>query len=269
MWKTPSEIKVSTITVISSLEHNDKNIKFNFDPADLYLNIELSPSIPKVKYLTNIRSIIIEPEKPEKKKRTRKSKDEPMDINVKHKVQKKIFPNQLTVVININKDINMKVFTNGKLQLTGCKSIDDATKTIEKFINVLETHSTKFKSLSNIMKPNTIKYTEPKIQNINAYYNIQNTLNLNELYNYLLIDFKKKDTDLFCVSLEPTTYPGINLKYIYDKDDVNKILTAFIFTTGRVMLTGINDMKQIDVLVDYINDIVKKNMKKVLVNLEN
>jgi TATA-box binding protein (TBP) (component of TFIID and TFIIIB) len=265
MWKTPSEVKVSTMTIISSLEHKNKNLKFNFDPADLYLNIELSPSIPKVKYLTNIRSIIIEPEK---KKRTKKNKDEPMDINVKHKVQKKIFPNQLTVIININKEINMKVFTNGKLQLTGCKSMDDATKTIEKFIDILETHNTKFKSMSNIIQQDSIKYTEPKIQNINSYYNIENILNLNELFKYLLIEFKKPNTDIFCVSLEPTTYPGINLKYTYDKDGISKIITAFIFTTGRVMLTGINNMEQIDVLVDYINNIIKNNEDNVLVDFK-
>jgi TATA-box binding protein (TBP) (component of TFIID and TFIIIB) len=265
MWKTPTEVKISTMTVISSLEHKDKSIKFNFDPADLYLNIELSPSVPKVKYLTNIRSIIIEPVK---KKRVKKSKiDEPMDINVKHKVQKKIFPNQITLIISINKDVNMKVFTNGKLQLTGCKTMDDATKTIEKFISILETHNTKFKSLSNIVQPNSIKYTEPKVQNMNGYYNLLNTLNLNELFTRLLAEFKKSNTDIFCVSLEPSTYPGINLKYIYDKDGINKIVTAFIFTTGRIMLTGINTIEQGHKLVEFINDFVKNNME-VVVNIE-
>lgn len=264
MWKTPTEAKISTMTVISSLEYNNNTSKFNFDPADLYLNISLSPSVPKVKYLTNIRSIIIEPEK---KKKSRKPKDEPMDINVKHKVQKKIFPNQLTLVINIQKDVNMKVFTNGKLQLTGCKTIDDATKTIEKFINILETHNTKFKSLSNVIQPNSVKYTEPKVQNMNAYYNINNTINLNSLYNRFLTEFKKQNTNIFCISFEPSTYPGLNLKYIYDKEGINKIVTAFIFTTGRIMISGVNCNEQIEELVKYINNFIQNNMD-TLVNFE-
>ena len=120
MTQLKSEPKISTITISTQLPYcqlnltnigkylsiDDQIIGIKYNYADL--------SIMKGKYSTSIY---------------KKAKHKNID-----KIKKTLFYNQITIILNNNgNNVNVKLFGNGSLHLTGCKSEDegvDITKTI-------------------------------------------------------------------------------------------------------------------------------------------
>ena len=115
-----SEPKISTITISTQLPY----CKLNLTNIGKYLNIDdqviglkynyADLSIMKGKYSTSIY---------------KKAKNKNID-----KIKKTLFYNQITIILNNNgNNVNVKLFGNGSLHLTGCKSENegvDITKTI-------------------------------------------------------------------------------------------------------------------------------------------
>ena len=115
-----SEPKISTITISTQLPY----CQLNLTNIGKYLNIDneivglkynyADLSIMKGKYSTSIY---------------KKAKNKNID-----KIKKTLFYNQITIILNNNgNNVNVKLFGNGSLHLTGCKSENegvDITKTI-------------------------------------------------------------------------------------------------------------------------------------------
>ncbi len=115
-----TNIKISTITLSSQLP----NCNLNLTNIGKYLDIDkeiigikynyADLNVMKGKYSTTIY---------------KKAKNKNVD-----KINKQLFYNQITIIYNNNgNNVNVKLFKNGSLHLTGCKSINegvDITKTI-------------------------------------------------------------------------------------------------------------------------------------------
>jgi TATA-box binding protein (TBP) (component of TFIID and TFIIIB) len=126
-------VKISTITLSTHLP----NCQLNLTNIGKYLDIDdeiiglkynyADISIMKGKYSTTIYK-----------------KSKVKDIE---KINKKLFYNQVTIILKYNdRCVNVKLFGNGSLHLTGCKSIDDG-------VFVTKSIYTKLKTLSNRTLP--------------------------------------------------------------------------------------------------------------------
>jgi TATA-box binding protein (TBP) (component of TFIID and TFIIIB) len=122
-------VKISTITISTNLPDckiNLTNVGKYLDINDDILGIKYqyaNLNIMKGKYSTNVY---------------RKSK-----IKKKEKINKFLFYNQISLILNdkINGPVNIKLFNNGSLHITGCKSIDQGykiTKSIYVILNELK-----------------------------------------------------------------------------------------------------------------------------------
>ena len=115
-----SEPKISTITISTQLPYCQLNLTnigkyLNIDDQVIGLKYNYADlSIMKGKYSTSIY---------------KKAKNKNID-----KIKKTLFYNQITIILNNNgNNVNVKLFGNGSLHLTGCKSENegvDITKTI-------------------------------------------------------------------------------------------------------------------------------------------
>lgn len=235
----PKDLHISTITITCIMD-----TEFNVQNIGKYIDLS-HDSIVTVKYGTGpncIRSLIPQKDKTKKKKKL-----------------KKVFYNQVTLEIlskNFKNKINIKLFKNGSIQMTGCKSIENCLDALITLCNSLH----KVKAIINpkninsielkpfITNPNNVdvlKIRNFKIRMINSNLNVGFRVDREKLYKLLLQQGAE-------CTFEPCAHAGVNIKYIYK--NMEKI-SIFVFESGSIIITG---AKNKDHIIDAYSYITKK-----------
>lgn len=213
-----------------------------------------------------IRSIITIKNKPKRMKK--------VDTKVKQKdTSKNHFYNQITVVVRINHGstvdlndvpkINMKLFKNGSIQMSGCKSIKNINFALNKLICRLKEIKAKRENGINYEKPfiedsNNITVKDFKIDMINSNYQVAMQLDRDKLFNLLL---KKKIKS----SYEPCIRACVIIKYIpLRENSEQKEVSVFVFQKGNIIITGARSKSHIDSAYNYINEILLSHKDEIL-----
>jgi len=209
------------------------------------------------------------------------------DIFTNRKITSKSFFNQSTLVLrrkvdtfDINKkdsdmwkEVNVKLFANGGIQMTGITSETFARSAIEWLLSVIkELPTSPFP-----VEPSIQKFS---VQLINTDYSIDKFINQDALHKLLINNY-----NLFSM-LEKTIYQGVNTKFFYnsrnpekgicmcenfckgqgtgDGEGECKRITMSIFRTGRIIITGARQLKQIRAAYDFLNDVFERHASTVL-----
>ena len=197
-------------------------------------------------------------------------------IKAKKKPSKKNFYNQVTIRMqpmnNLSHNyINIKVFKNGSLQMTGCKDMEDFTNVTSTLITILKNGvditntKNKVKHVDFIDKPKEIGIFNPKIRMINSNFKIDFKVDRKKLFKLLKAHHSKysKDKDIGYVECkyEPTGgHSCVNIKYHYD--DANKP-SIFVFQTGAIIITGAKNLTQIITSYHYIHKILARYYNEI------
>jgi TATA-box binding protein (TBP) (component of TFIID and TFIIIB) len=175
------------------------------------------------------------------------------------------FFNQITVVIRVNygpvKDwttepkINLKLFKNGSIQMSGCKSLYNINIVLNKLIVKLSQIKAKIED-NKIQEIKYIDNDEPlallrfKIDMINSNYKVNIQIDRSKLYNLLV---KKKIKS----SYEPCIRACVIIKYTpLENNDEEKEISIFVFQKGNIIITGARTKNHILAASNYINDIL-------------
>jgi TATA-box binding protein (TBP) (component of TFIID and TFIIIB) len=161
------------------------------------------------------------------------------------------------------KQVNIKLFGNGGIQMTGVMSEEFARTTIEWLL-----HQIKLLPESPFAKEPIIERLSTQL--INTDYKIDKFINQEALHQILITEY-----NLFSM-LEKTIYQGINTKFFYNTNNETgvccctnfckgqgtgegdgqcKRITISIFRTGRIIVTGARRLEQIHVAYDFLNQI--------------
>ena len=188
---------------------------------------------------------------------------------------KKFFYNQVTVHVSSDKRINVKIFNNGRIQMTGINKDDQGENTIRLLIN-------EFTRLSDDIKmtifDETDIYQEGSIETvlINSDFDIFFEVN-REVLHRLIVD------QGYCSSYEPCTYPGVNIKYYHNpvqnnfgicncdkpcngkgKDNTCKKITIAVFKSGKIIITGGRTKGNINTAYQFITSFISKHREKII-----
>ena len=196
-------------------------------------------------------------------------------VEKKSKTQK--FYNQITVVVRIGhgkcddinkeKTINMKLFKNGSIQMSGCKRIEDVNKVINKLAHKLqEKKGIKFEDSIKQIKfvSDKINVNDFKIDMINSNYQVNLQIDRSNLYKLLL---KKK---IQC-SYEKCIRACVIIKFCPPVDNINeKEISIFVFQKGNIIITGAKSRNQVyasynflnKIILDHVDEIMKKDDKE-------
>ncbi len=246
-------LRMSTMTIVSSLSTN-------IDLLNLYDNFNINDIIKYIeccKKENNEKNIYYKgfAEKNNKKKRKEKTK--------------KIFFNQLTIHLFIDKLINMKVFNNGKLQLTGVKSEEQGLKCINYLIdNIKKIDSINDNKIFDSKDINILNYD---IVLINSDFDLGHDIERNDLFN-------KLSENGYFSTFEPCTYPGVKIKYYHNKNNEKdgicncnricngkgngdgdgdcKSITVAVFKSGKVLVTGGRNYNHINIGCNFIKNFI-------------
>ena len=212
------------------------------------------------------------------------------DELTKRKKSKNIFFNQSTLVVRrcysmtdttppqpIFKEVNIKLFKNGGVQMTGIPSDQFAQDTLAWLANEL----TLFSQPILDDKPAPNRYS---IQLINSDYHVNGNINREKLHEILVNRY-----NLFS-SFESTIYQGCDTKYFYNEvapegsvegicpcgeticegngngNGVGqcKEITISPFHTGSVIITGARRYAQIEKAYVFINKILTEHCREII-----
>ena len=200
------------------------------------------------------------------------------DIFTNRKITSKSFFNQSTMVLRRKtgdgwKEVNVKLFANGGIQMTGVTSEPFAREAMEWLLNV-------FRSLSESPFKDDASIQRFSVQLINTDYALNQFINQDVLHKILINEY-----NLFSM-LEKTIYQGVNTKFFYNARNPGngicqcktfckgqgmgegegecKRITMSIFRTGKIIITGARQLKQIESAYDFLNQVFDRHHAKVL-----
>ncbi len=261
---TPTDLRISTITAVcqTNLTVNLSKLIEHIDDEIIDFNSSNNEGIIKSIYGTIVKGY--------------------KNSNKKKKIEK-YFYNQVTSIIRIKKEdnykeINIKIFNNGKLQLTGLKKKEDGIYCIELLIKSINNIHKKYPDDIFKVYGDSIKYHSFEVVLINSDYSARFKIKRDKLHEILINEY-----NLYS-SYEPCIYPGVNSKFFWNDKYNNfpnkgicyctekcdgkgngsgngqcKKITISIFQSGNVIITGARTFEQINTAYLFINDVFKTN----------
>jgi len=206
------------------------------------------------------------------------------DAFSKRRVSDKTFFNQSTIVVrkatnsalNEFKEVNIKLFANGGVQMTGIPAEDFAKETLDWLLLQLLRVPVQFFGAKAALE-------RFKVQLINSDYSIAYQVKRDVLHNILTRKYGLFST------FEGTIYQGVNTKYYYNDKHPDptrpgiclcekrcrgqgsgsgpgqcKRITMSIFQTGNIIITGARFMYQIEEAYNFLNLILRAHSNDVL-----
>ena len=268
----PNEAKISTMTICLDLNNNFKFECFNIGK---YLKVD-NKFIEEIKFSDENNNIQIRSLIKKKIKQKRKKK-------IGKKTKKDSFYNQATIIVKISeiKTINIKLFKNGSIQMTGCDSIENAKKSIEKLFDLLnksryildfaknEIREIKFISSNKALTLDEIVYGT--IVLINCNFNIGFEINRDKLFEIIsnkkndsILEIKKYnnsdelDKDIpqkyMDCTYDPIRHACVNIKLNHPI----KTVTIFVFESGSIIILA-KSCRQIRDAYNFINIFLMTN----------
>lgn len=181
----------------------------------------------------------------------------------------------LNIFIHKDKQINFKIFKNGKIQITGIPKPEIAKKCIDAFI--------KYIYKQNIID-SMIQYNNFRTVLINSDYFCGIQINRENLFKIMTQKLN------LIVSYESENYPGVKFAYFYNTNNIGtphdgkcvcetkckgkgkssllenmcKRITISIFQSGKIIITGANSEQQIHHAYNCINKIIKDHYHFVI-----
>lgn len=203
------------------------------------------------------------------------------DIMLRRKRVKKTFFNQSSLVVRLQtsnstwKEINVKLFSNGGVQMTGVP--DDRTGRAA--INWLaESVQTSYEGV--FAKPYNIHKYETQL--VNSDYSIGVPIRRERLHKILVETYGLFST------FESTIYQGVNTKFYFNKARQEgpagiclcpqpcegtgtgekigdcKRITISPFQTGRIIITGARSLEQIEEAYKFMNEVFIKHASEII-----
>lgn len=272
----PSGISVSTMCATGKL-----NTRLNIPNIEKYFQLNNNDIITVKKNKEQLRTLNTIKQKP---KRNSKKK-EPVLSEKRAKQGTNHFYNQVTVVIrvsdgdytdlNLEPRINMKLFKNGSVQMSGCKSIKNINIAFNKLFYRLSEVKAVIEDGNIVEKPfvedvkdmNEMKVIDFKIDMINSNYQIKRYMGTNIVSMQVDRDklFELLRKKKIKSSFEPCIRACVIIKYVPEIDNVDqKEVSIFVFQKGNIIITGARSRNHIISSYDYTNDIFKVHFDEIV-----
>ena len=222
----PSWIKLTTITMISQFK---KNINIQF-LMDFFKDDSL------------------------KLKNTKKSEKSKFDWKMKDTT----FYNQISLVYQDHHSTkSVKVFPNGSIQVAGCADLFDCKRVIKQLSYMF----------SRILgKEYVIPEDAFRVVMINSNFSLNKNLNLIQtalkFENAVDRSHSTGDRGVFKTSFEPDRYSAVKVKFRPSED--MKEITTSIFSTGKIIITGAETLKEIAFAYNIIISHILEHKKSIL-----
>lgn len=194
----------------------------------------------------------------------------------------KRFDNQLTIIYKFseNSTMNLKVFKNGNVQITGVKQIDAGKEMIDILIGLIKT-AVATATVPSDIAVDQLCNKDYKVALINSDFKVDFEIKRDRLYSIIINKYDNK------CSFEPCIYPGVKIQYYWNTQQAHKNgictcskhcfvgkgtgdgegnckkITIAVFQSGCIIITGAQTTKQIDDAYTFITEALYDNMEYI------
>lgn len=166
------------------------------------------------------------------------------DCAFEWKLKPTTFYNQITLTYNdLYSTKSIKVFPNGSIQVAGCSDLYDCKRIITQLSYIFK----KYLSFEEDIPIETFR-----VVMINSNFSLNYNINLMKVAQHF-----EATNSLFKVSFEPDRYSAVKIKF-KPADDMKEI-TCSIFSTGKIIITGAETLKEIAFAYNIINNHINEN----------
>lgn len=160
------------------------------------------------------------------------------------KLKPTTFYNQVTLTYHDTYSTkSVKVFPNGSIQVAGCCDLFDCKRIITQIIHIFKT----FLDLKIEVPEDSFR-----VVMINSNFSLNYHINLMKV-----ADWFEEYNDIFKVSFEPDRYSAVKIKFKPAHE--MKEITCSIFSTGKIIITGAETLKEIAFAYNIINQHINEN----------
>jgi TATA-box binding protein (TBP) (component of TFIID and TFIIIB) len=151
------------------------------------------------------------------------------------------------IIDNNYKEIHVKVFNTGKLEIPGIQTNEMFDITIKKLIETLQPFYNK-----------PIYYYKDKLETVlvNSNFSCGFYINREKLHNILKYEYKINS------NFDPCSYPGIQCKYNIE----NQKISFMIFRTGSVLIVGKCEDDILYKIYEFLKTLFKKEYNNIFCN---
>ena len=160
------------------------------------------------------------------------------------KLKPTTFYNQVTLTYHDSYSTkSVKVFPNGSIQVAGCCDLFDCKRIITQLIHIFKV----FLDLKIEVSSDSFR-----VVMINSNFSLNYNINLMKVS-----DWFERYNDIFKVSFEPDRYSAVKIKFKPAHE--MKESTCSIFSTGKIIITGAETLKEIAFAYNIINQHINEN----------
>jgi TATA-box binding protein (TBP) (component of TFIID and TFIIIB) len=258
----PYDLEISTSTITCTLD-----VVFNVENIGLYFN-DFDDVVIGKRYGNRIVNNIVSIKKlnttKKKKRKSKKNFFNQVSIIFRSATLMGLDPNKLTEKER-SKTLNVKLFINGSIQMTGCKYLDNITKSLKILFEKLKINKAILNNkmeyvnvpfVDDVKKLDIKKVNVFNIEMINTNFNGMYQINRNKLFQLLL------DSNID-VSFDPIIHASVNVKYRL-KHSPDKAISIFVFESGSITIAGSNSYNEVLEAYEFIGKFIYENFKKLL-----
>jgi len=264
------DMKIATMTITCK-----------FDTLMIIPNIERYVKLERKAIVTVItkdivRTIVDYKQKKEKAKKKKNIEDMTnKEINLNNKRERielkkkkknnKSFDNQISLIVEMppNRFINVKLFKNGSVQMTGCKHVYDILYAIDTLCKSMTTSRFVYNKQTKILReiwfvtaPQNIsryKVQDFQIWLINSTFYVDFLIDRKSLYDVLV------SNKINCI-FEPCIHACVNIKFEYK----THVISIFVFESGSIIITGAKKIKHTKKAYGFIIKILYQNYDRIV-----
>ena len=160
------------------------------------------------------------------------------------KLKPTTFYNQVTLTYHDTYSTkSVKVFPNGSIQVARCCDIFDCKRVITQLTYIFKT----FLDIEHHIPDDSFR-----VVMINSNFSLNYNVNLMKVSEWF-----EEYSDIFKVSFEPDRYSAVKIKFKPAND--MKEITCSIFSTGKIIITGAETLKEIAFAYNIINQHINEN----------
>lgn len=282
-YNLPYDLPISTATITCKI-----NVLFDVENIAYYFN-DFDDVLIDKKYgnRSGINSVGSKKTKISKKKKRKVKKDFFNQVSL-------IFSTPMLMGMNMDKltskekekTINVKLFINGSIQMTGCKHLSNIKKCLEIVFEKVKKTKAILNEKNQFEKKKFLKCVEDlDLDNINFSYDLTkykedpySHLKISNVYMFDIhmintnfnIGFQIKRDVLremlisngFDATLDPNVHACVNIKL--NIPNQSKTISIFVFESGSITIAGSDSCEQILYAYNFINKFILTNYKKIL-----
>ena len=251
--KSFRDFKISTITCVSTIA-TDVNIK----RLCQYLNVEPKNDIVYIESQDLVKGF-----KKRKKIKPKNAK------KVKKKGKNQLFSNQMSIGIKChnknhvhNNPVSIKVFKNGRIQMTGCKDMEEIEIMYKTLYNNMRNVKEEFYLNDQKFCIPTVENIIPfnkkniKIEMINGTFYVNANLDLNKVIDVFQSQYSHEEVFIVKNKKSPLNFSIKLFGYLDKNKKKNKIPSVFIYNTGSINIIATS------------HDILEKTYQFIKTNIE-